>query len=65
MPKLKTHSGAKKRFAVTKTGKLVRRRASGGHFLEKKSAARKRKFAGVEVVKSTKQIKNIRKKLGV
>ena len=65
MPKLKTHSGAKKRFSVTKTGKVVRRQATGGHFLQKKSASRKRKFAGVEVIKSSKQIKNIRRKLGV
>lgn len=64
MPKLKTHSGTKKRVRITKNGKIVRRHASGNHFLEKKSAARKRGFAGVEVIVG-KQAKNMRRKLGV
>ena len=64
MPKLKTHSGVKKRIKLTKTGKLVRRHASGNHFLEKKSASRKRKFAGMEVLSGT-QAKTIKRKLGV
>jgi large subunit ribosomal protein L35 len=64
VPKLKTHSGTKKRLAVTKTGKIVRRHAGRGHFLEKKSASRKRNFAGTESL-SGKQAKNIRRKLGV
>jgi large subunit ribosomal protein L35 len=64
MPKLKTHSGTKKRVRVTKTGKFLRRRASGNHFLEKKSASRKRGFAGVETI-SGKQVKSIRRNLGV
>lgn len=64
MPKLKTHSGTKKRAKLTKTGKLVRRHATGHHFLQKKSASRKRKFAGVEVIVG-KQAKNLKRKLGV
>ena len=64
MPKLKTHSGTKKRIRITKTGKLLRRHATGSHFLEKKSAARKRRFAGVEVLHG-KQAKTVRRKLGV
>jgi large subunit ribosomal protein L35 len=64
MPKLKTHSGTKKRIRVTKTGKVLRRRASGNHFLEKKSARRKRKFAGTETI-TGKQVKNLKRKLGV
>lgn len=64
MPKLKTHSGTKKRARVTKTGKVVRRRATGNHFLQKKSAARKRHFAGVESL-SGRQARNIKQKLGV
>lgn len=63
MPKLKTHSGAKKRISITKSGKVIRRRASGNHFLEKKSASRKRKFAGVETVHSS-TLKSIRRQLG-
>ena len=44
MPKQKTHSGAKKRFKLTGTGKLLRRRAMKSHYLEKKSQKRKRAF---------------------
>ena len=45
MPKMKTHSGAKKRFRKTATGKLRGRRAFSSHILEKKSPKRKRKMA--------------------
>ena len=44
MPKQKRHSGAKKRFKVTGTGKLLRRKAMKSHLLGKKSAKRKRSF---------------------
>ena len=44
MPKQKTHSGAKKRFKITGTGKLLRRKAMQSHNLGKKSAKRKRAF---------------------
>ena len=44
MPKQKTHSGAKKRFKLTGTGKALGRRAMASHLLEKKSAKRKRSF---------------------
>ncbi|HYO61035.1 MAG TPA: 50S ribosomal protein L35, partial [Actinomycetota bacterium] len=42
MPKMKTHRGAAKRFKVTSTGKIRRRRAFMNHMLEKKSPKRKR-----------------------
>ncbi len=42
MPKMKSHSGAKKRFKKTATGKLRGRRAYSSHILEKKSPKRKR-----------------------
>ncbi len=45
MPKMKTHSGAKKRFKKTATGKLKHRQSFSSHILEKKSPKRKRKFA--------------------
>ena len=45
MPKMKTHSGAKKRFRKTAKGKLRGRRAYSSHILEKKSPARKRRMA--------------------
>jgi large subunit ribosomal protein L35 len=41
MPKQKTHSGAKKRFKTTGTGKLMRRHGMKSHILEKKSPKRK------------------------
>ena len=44
MPKMKTHSGAKKRFKVTGTGKVRGRHAFTSHILEKKAAKRKRRL---------------------
>jgi large subunit ribosomal protein L35 len=44
MPKMKSGSGAKKRFKVTGTGKILRRHAMQSHNLEHKSAKRKRAF---------------------
>ncbi|MDR1265007.1 MAG: 50S ribosomal protein L35 [Propionibacteriaceae bacterium] len=45
MPKMKTHSGAKKRFKVTGTGKLVHRQAGKRHLNEHKSSRRTRRLA--------------------
>ena len=42
MPKLKTHSGARKRFQKTASGKIKRRRAYRNHILTKKSPKQKR-----------------------
>lgn len=64
MPKLKTHSGTKKKFRVTKTGKLIHRQTRLNHFLEKKSGSRKRRLS-VDKSLSGKQAKNIRRKLGI
>jgi large subunit ribosomal protein L35 len=44
MPKQKTHRASKKRFKLTGSGRLLRRRAMQSHLLEKKSAKRKRSF---------------------
>jgi large subunit ribosomal protein L35 len=44
MPKMKTHSGSKKRFRKTAKGKLRGRRANSSHILEKKSPGRKRRL---------------------
>ena len=63
MPKLKTHSGTKKRMRVNKNGKVLRRKATGNHLLQKKSAARKRTFSGVKEL-TGKQAKNVKLKLG-
>ncbi len=63
MPKLKTHSGTKKRMVVKKSGKVLRRRATGNHLLEKKSESRKRTHAGLTTI-TGKAAKNIKLKLG-
>jgi large subunit ribosomal protein L35 len=42
MPKMKTNSGAKKRFRLTGTGKIKRKHAYKSHILTKKSTKRKR-----------------------
>jgi large subunit ribosomal protein L35 len=44
MPKTKTHSGTKKRFKLTATGKVRGRHAFTSHILEKKSPKRKRRL---------------------
>lgn len=64
MPKMKTHSGAKKRIRVTKTGKLVHRHARLNHFLQKKSASRKRRLNRTATFSGS-QAKTLKKKLGV
>ena len=46
MPKMKTHSGAKKRFRVTGTGTIMREQAGGRHRLEVKSSKEMRSLAG-------------------
>ena len=50
MPKIKTHSGAKKRFKLTGSGKLTRRHAMRSHILEKKTPKRKRAFRSPQPV---------------
>jgi large subunit ribosomal protein L35 len=56
MPKMKSHSGAKKRFKKTATGKLRGRHAFSSHILEKKSPKRKRGFRkDVDIAKADRQ----------
>ncbi len=50
MPKMKTHSGAKKRFKVTGSGKLMARRANRRHYLEHKSSRLTRRLKNDEVL---------------
>ena len=50
MPKMKSHSGAKKRFRKTGSGKLKARHGMTSHILEKKSANRKRRLGRPLVV---------------
>ena len=50
MPKVKTNSGAKKRFAFTGTGKVKRRHAFHSHILTKKTKKQKRNLLGAVIV---------------
>ena len=50
MPKMKTHSGAKKRFRKTAPGKLRGKRAYSSHMLEHKSPKRKRRMSRPTIV---------------
>jgi large subunit ribosomal protein L35 len=53
MPKMKTKSGAKKRFTLTGTGKIKRRRAFHRHILTKKAMNRKRNLRAGALVHET------------
>ncbi len=64
MPKMKTHSGAKKRYKVTGSGKILRRKVNRNHILEKKPSKRTRRLAGTtEVVGG--QRDRARRQLGI
>ena len=61
MPKLKSHSGAKKRFSRTGKGKIKHKRAYSRHILAKKSSKRIRKLRKIEMIKSKKEVATIKK----
>jgi large subunit ribosomal protein L35 len=63
MPKQKTHSGAKKRFKLTGTGKVKMRHAMTSHNLGKKAAKRKRRLSD-DVILAPGQAATARKLLG-
>ena len=63
MPKMKTHSGAKKRFRLTGKGKVMREQAGGRHLLERKSSRYTRRIAG-DVELSAPDAKKVKKLLG-
>ncbi len=50
MPKIKTHSGTKKRFQRTGSGKISRRKAGRRHLLTSKASNRKRRLSGTVIV---------------
>lgn len=50
MPKMKTNSGAKKRFALTGTGKIKRKHAFKSHILTKKTTKQKRNLTQTGLV---------------
>lgn len=59
MPKVKTKSGAKKRFKVTGTGKVKHKRAFKNHILTKKETKQKRRLGKKSVVKGS-DMKNVK-----
>ena len=63
MPKMKTHSGAKKRFKVTGSGKIMHEQANRRHLLEHKTSRRTRRLA-VDQVVAPSDVKKIKKLLG-
>ena len=64
MPKMKTHSGAKKRFKLTGTGKLKRQQANRRHNLEHKPSTLTRRLASDKLVAPA-DAKVIKKMLGI
>jgi large subunit ribosomal protein L35 len=63
MPKMKTHSGANKRFRLTGTGKILRRRANRAHYFEHKPSTLTRRLEN-EVLVSPADTKKIKRLLG-
>jgi large subunit ribosomal protein L35 len=63
MPKQKTHSGAKKRFKVTGSGKITHEQANRRHLMEVKSSKRTRRLMADDVV-SAADVKKVKKLLG-
>lgn len=61
MPKIKTNSGAKKRFKLTGTGKVKRKHAFKSHILTKKTTKRKRNltYSAVVATSDEKRMKNL------
>jgi large subunit ribosomal protein L35 len=64
MPKMKTHRGAAKRFKITGTGKVVRRKAGMNHILEKKPSKVTRRLKR-EAIAAPGDAAHIRKLLGL
>ena len=64
MPKVKTNSGAKKRFSLTGTGKIKRHHAYHSHILTKKTKKQKRNLDHVALVDRT-NVKQVRELLSM
>ena len=63
MPKKKTHSGTKKRFRITGSGKVMREQANRRHLLEGKGSDRTRRLAA-DVVAAPADVKKVKRLLG-
>jgi len=55
MPKMKTHSGAKKRFRVTGSGSVKYKHSGARHILTKKTTKRKRNLRQVSILRETEE----------
>jgi large subunit ribosomal protein L35 len=64
MPKIKTKSGAKKRFKLTGSGKIKRKHAFKSHILTKKSTKRKRNLTKTGLV-HTSDVNNVKDMLNI
>ena len=64
MPKVKTNSGSKKRFALTGTGKIKRQHAYHSHILTKKTKKQKRNLTNSGLVHKT-DMREVKKLLGI
>ena len=64
MPKIKTNSGAKKRFALTGSGKIKRKNAFKSHILTKKTTKQKRNLTHTGLVDRV-DVKNVKALLGL
>ena len=64
MPKMKTNSGAKKRFALTGTGKIKRKHAYKSHILTKKTKKQKRNLTKTGYVHKS-DVKNVKALLNI
>ncbi len=64
MPKVKTNSGAKKRFALTGTGKIKRKHAYKSHILTKKTKKQKRNLTHMTTLKTV-DVNNVKALLGM
>jgi len=64
MPKMKTNSGAKKRFTLTGTGKIKRKHAFKSHILTKKTTKQKRNLTHISLVDKA-DVGNVKKLLAL
>ena len=62
--KMKTHKAAAKRYRITGSGRVVRRRCNRGHLLAKKSGARKRRL-GIDIALDSGLVKRVERMLGI
>ncbi len=63
MPKMKSHKGARKRFKITGSGEVKRRRAFKSHILTKKTSKRKRRLRRAALIATRGEVKRLKRLL--